>query len=273
MSTSAFRAFVERGGARRDDRRRDVARRAGRRRLRSTRRRTRSARRCARRPVPGRAPGGDRATLRASSASRRSPSARVRSARTARRRPSPASRRPISGCAAPRRSATRCATAGRASTARRRSPTGPGSAADGLPAMGVAVQVMVDAEVSGVMFTCNPVSGDPSVVAINASWGLGLAVVGGEVTPDDFLVSKITARSCAGRSPRRRSSTCRRRARSRTSRRCPRSCAPSPAWTTRRSRRSSRSACRVDRYFGCPPGHRVGVRARRRAARPASHGR
>jgi pyruvate, water dikinase len=60
------------------------------------------------------------------------------------------------------------------------------------PAMGVAVQLMVDAEVSGVLFTCNPVSGDPSMVAVNASWGLGLAVVGGEVTPDDFLVSKIT---------------------------------------------------------------------------------
>jgi len=60
------------------------------------------------------------------------------------------------------------------------------------PAMGVTVQSMVDAEVSGVMFTCNPVSGDPSMVAINASWGLGLAVVGGEVTPDDFLVSKVT---------------------------------------------------------------------------------
>ncbi len=60
------------------------------------------------------------------------------------------------------------------------------------PAMGVTVQLMVDAEVSGVMFTCNPVSGDPSMVAINASWGLGLAVVGGEVTPDDFLVSKVT---------------------------------------------------------------------------------
>jgi phosphoenolpyruvate synthase/pyruvate phosphate dikinase len=60
------------------------------------------------------------------------------------------------------------------------------------PAMGVTVQLMVDAAVSGVMFTCNPVSGDPSMVAINASWGLGLAVVGGEVTPDDFLVSKVT---------------------------------------------------------------------------------
>ena len=60
------------------------------------------------------------------------------------------------------------------------------------PAMGVAVQLMVDARVSGVLFTCNPVSGDPSMMAVNASWGLGLAVVGGEVTPDDFLVSKVT---------------------------------------------------------------------------------
>jgi pyruvate,water dikinase len=60
------------------------------------------------------------------------------------------------------------------------------------PAMGVTVQQMVDAEVSGVMFTCNPVSGDPSMVALNASWGLGIAVVSGELTPDDYLVSKIT---------------------------------------------------------------------------------
>jgi pyruvate,water dikinase len=62
----------------------------------------------------------------------------------------------------------------------------------GEPAMGVTVQEMVDAAVSGVMFTCNPVSGDPSTVAINASWGLGLAVVGGEVTPDEYRVSKVT---------------------------------------------------------------------------------
>jgi pyruvate,water dikinase len=59
-------------------------------------------------------------------------------------------------------------------------------------AMGVTVQQMVDAEVSGVMFTCNPVSGDPSMVALNASFGLGIAVVNGEVTPDDYLISKVT---------------------------------------------------------------------------------
>ena len=62
----------------------------------------------------------------------------------------------------------------------------------GAPAMGVTVQSMVDAEVSGVMFTCNPVNGDPSTIAIDASWGLGLAVVAGEVTPDEFRLNKVT---------------------------------------------------------------------------------
>src|SRR3712207_8472498 len=60
------------------------------------------------------------------------------------------------------------------------------------PAMGVAVQLMVDAAVAGVMFTCNPLNGDPSTVAVNASWGLGQAVVAGEVTPDEYRVSKVT---------------------------------------------------------------------------------
>ena len=58
--------------------------------------------------------------------------------------------------------------------------------------MSVAVQYMVDARVAGVLFTLNPVSGDPSSIAIDASYGLGSTVVGGEVTPDSFLVSKVT---------------------------------------------------------------------------------
>jgi pyruvate,water dikinase len=60
------------------------------------------------------------------------------------------------------------------------------------PAMGVTIQLMVDSLISGVLFTCNPLSGDPSMIAINASWGLGLSVVGGEVTPDDYLISRVT---------------------------------------------------------------------------------
>jgi pyruvate, water dikinase len=64
--------------------------------------------------------------------------------------------------------------------------------AGATPGMSVAVQRMVDARVSGVMFTLNPVSGDPSCIAIDASYGLGVTVVGGEVTPDTFVVSKVT---------------------------------------------------------------------------------
>lgn len=62
----------------------------------------------------------------------------------------------------------------------------------GAAGMSVAVQTMVDARVAGVMFTLNPVSGDPSTIAIDASYGLGVTVVGGEVTPDSFLWSKVT---------------------------------------------------------------------------------
>jgi pyruvate,water dikinase len=57
-------------------------------------------------------------------------------------------------------------------------------------AMAVAVQSMVRARCSGVMFTLDPRTGDPSVVSIEGSWGLGSAVVGGEVTPDGFVVAK-----------------------------------------------------------------------------------
>jgi pyruvate, water dikinase len=59
-------------------------------------------------------------------------------------------------------------------------------------AMGVVVQRMVDARSSGVMFTRSPTTGDRSVVTIEAAWGLGSAVVGGEVTPDRWVVGKIT---------------------------------------------------------------------------------
>jgi pyruvate,water dikinase len=59
-------------------------------------------------------------------------------------------------------------------------------------AMAVVVQRMVEAHTAGVMFTRSPLTGDPSVIAICASFGLGSAVVGGEVTPDEFVLNKIT---------------------------------------------------------------------------------
>lgn len=58
--------------------------------------------------------------------------------------------------------------------------------------IGVAVLTMVDAKAAGVMFTVNPVNGDESKVAIEASFGFGEAVVSGNVTPDRYLVDKVT---------------------------------------------------------------------------------
>ena len=63
-------------------------------------------------------------------------------------------------------------------------------------AMAVVVQRMVDSRSSGVMFTRSPLTGDRSVIAIDASWGLGSAVVSGDVTPDSFVVSKVTGEIC-----------------------------------------------------------------------------
>jgi pyruvate,water dikinase len=57
--------------------------------------------------------------------------------------------------------------------------------------MGVVVQRMVRARAAGVMFTVSPVTGDRSRIVVEAGWGLGLAVVGGEVTPDRWTVDKI----------------------------------------------------------------------------------
>jgi phosphoenolpyruvate synthase/pyruvate phosphate dikinase len=66
----------------------------------------------------------------------------------------------------------------------------------GLPeagvAMAVVVQKMVNARTAGVMFTRSPLTGDRSVITIEGAWGLGSAVVGGEVTPDRWVVGKIT---------------------------------------------------------------------------------
>ncbi len=59
-------------------------------------------------------------------------------------------------------------------------------------AMAVVVQTMVDARSAGVMFTRSPTTGDRSVITIEGAWGLGSAVVGGEVTPDRWVVAKIT---------------------------------------------------------------------------------
>jgi pyruvate, water dikinase len=64
--------------------------------------------------------------------------------------------------------------------------------AESTVAMAVVVQIMVDARTAGVMFTRSPISGDRSVISIEGAWGLGSALVSGEVTPDHWVVAKVT---------------------------------------------------------------------------------
>jgi len=56
--------------------------------------------------------------------------------------------------------------------------------------LAVPVQKMVESQVSGVMFTIEPVTSDASKIVIEAVFGLGEAVVGGEVTPDLYIIDK-----------------------------------------------------------------------------------
>lgn len=56
----------------------------------------------------------------------------------------------------------------------------------------VGIQKMVEAKCSGVIFTLDPVNGDPSKIVIEATWGLGEALVAGHVSPDRFIIDKGT---------------------------------------------------------------------------------
>jgi pyruvate,water dikinase len=59
-------------------------------------------------------------------------------------------------------------------------------------AISVGVQKMANAYTAGVMFTLHPSSGDRSVIVIDSNFGFGESVVSGEVTPDQFVVNKVT---------------------------------------------------------------------------------
>ncbi|XP_055938079.1 putative phosphoenolpyruvate synthase [Argiope bruennichi] len=56
--------------------------------------------------------------------------------------------------------------------------------------MAVVIQDMVPCEVSGVLFTCDPVSNNPTIITITANYGLGETVVSGSVDPDTYVLRK-----------------------------------------------------------------------------------
>ncbi len=63
-----------------------------------------------------------------------------------------------------------------------------GIASDGI-ALAVIVQLLVNAEAAGILFTANPLNGRRDQMLISATWGLGEAVVGGLVTPDTLTLA------------------------------------------------------------------------------------
>ena len=58
------------------------------------------------------------------------------------------------------------------------------------PQIAVLVQQLVASDVSAVIFSANPITGNRDEIMINASWGLGESIVGGTVTPDMIIVRK-----------------------------------------------------------------------------------
>lgn len=62
-------------------------------------------------------------------------------------------------------------------------------------AVAVVVQRMVNSSVSGITFTVHPVTKNSNQMIIEAAWGLGEAIVGGMITPDDYVVRKLKTKN------------------------------------------------------------------------------
>ncbi len=62
----------------------------------------------------------------------------------------------------------------------------------GEVALAVVIQVMVRSDVSGVLFTANPMTASTDEIVINASWGLGEGIVSGILNPDQFVLDRHT---------------------------------------------------------------------------------
>ena len=60
------------------------------------------------------------------------------------------------------------------------------------PRIAVVVQQQIDGEVAGVGFSLNPLANDYDEAVIDANWGLGESVVAGLVSPDHFIVDKVS---------------------------------------------------------------------------------
>jgi rifampicin phosphotransferase len=62
------------------------------------------------------------------------------------------------------------------------------------PRLAVVIQEMIASEVAGVGFSLNPLTNDYDEAVIDANWGFGESVVAGRVTPDHFVLDKVTGK-------------------------------------------------------------------------------
>jgi len=117
--------------------------------------------------------------------------------------------------------------------------------------LAVVVQRLVPADVAGVLFTANPLTGDRRETAVDASPGLGEAVVGGLVTPDHFVLRKSwSGWRVVERRLGRREVVVRARAEGGTEHVS--LDVRTPALTRRQVRRLARLAAAIERLFGPP---------------------
>lgn len=119
--------------------------------------------------------------------------------------------------------------------------------------LAVVVQRMAPAEVAGVMFTANPVTGARDQVVIDASPGLGEAVVSGVVTPDHYLLRRRWCGwSVAERRVGRREVVVRPLARGGTEQVAGLPGKVTPALSDRSLRQLARLGGAIERHFGVP---------------------
>lgn len=118
--------------------------------------------------------------------------------------------------------------------------------------LAVVVQRMVAADFAGVLFTANPVNGERNELVIDASPGLGEAVVGGLVTPDHIVVDKRSQRIKHQR-PGRREVIVRAKAEGGTEQIVPaREGADIAALPSSAVRKLTQLGVRIERHFGTP---------------------